>query len=144
MNTNESNKQFLLDELCSLTELSKRTIRFYIQEGLVSRPEGSKRGSFYTQEHLNQLLEIQKWQRVGVSLERIKELLINPLGGETALPPPRKQPGEIEVWSHIHLGDGIQLQIEPNKAGLTPEQLRLLSQKTIELLKALKGKEKAK
>ncbi len=143
MNSNESIKQFALDELCALTELSKRTIRFYIQEGLVARPEGSKRGSFYTRDHLDQLLEIQKWQRAGLSLDRIRELLIDPLGGEQVPPLRKKQPGEIEVWSHIHLGEGIELHIEPGKAGLTPEQLRQLSRKTIELLKAIKGKEKA-
>ena len=141
MNKNESSKIFSLDELCSLTDMSKRTIRYYIQEGLVDRPGGSKRGSFYTQKHLNQLLEIQKWQRAGLSLDRIKELLIDPLSGGQAIPPVRKKPGEIQVWSHMHLGEGIELHIEPNQAGLTPEQLRELSKKMLELVKAIKGKE---
>jgi len=32
--------------------------------------------------------------------------------------------GHLTVQSHIHLADGIELVIEPGRAGMTPEQLR--------------------
>ena len=112
-----------------------------MQEGLIDRPEGAKKGAFYTQKHLSQLLEVQKWQRAGLSLARIKELLIDPLTGGQELPLPKKQPGEVEVWSRIHIGEGIELNIEPSKAGLSPEQVRELNKQIVALTKALKSKE---
>ena len=36
------------DELSTLTDLPRRTVRSYIQHGLVDRPEGAKRGAYYT------------------------------------------------------------------------------------------------
>jgi len=139
--TNEPEK-FTLDELCSLVDVPKRTIRFYMQEGLVDRPEGAKRGAYYLRRHLEQLLEIQKWQKAGLSLERIKELLAGP-EGEGPLPPPRRRrPGELEVWSHLVIRDGVELHIEPRQADLTPEQIRELSRGVMALVKRITGKEK--
>ena len=39
-------KTYTLDELSSLTAVPKRTIRFYVQSGLVPKPEGANRGAF--------------------------------------------------------------------------------------------------
>ncbi|MEO0077829.1 MAG: MerR family transcriptional regulator, partial [candidate division WOR-3 bacterium] len=64
-----------IEELCSLTGLTVRTIRYYIQMGVVAPPEGQKRGAYYTRHHLEQLLAVRRWRNSGVSLERIKELL---------------------------------------------------------------------
>jgi len=129
---NEDQK-FSLEEVCDLTGFSKRTVRFYIQEELVDRPEGAGRGAWYGRNHLDQLVEIRKWQRAGLTLDRIRELL----QGQTVdqLPPPRRQPGEIEVWSHILLKSGLELHIEPGKAGLSPEQLREFTRRLLTTLK---------
>jgi DNA-binding transcriptional MerR regulator len=126
-----------LDDICALVEMNKRTIRYYIQKGLVARPEGTGKGAFYGHQHLAQLLAIRKWKAAGVSLERIQDIL---LGENTAhrngapVPPPlaRKQ-GAVEVWSHLLIDDGIELHIEPRRAGLTPEQVRSLFQEITEL-----------
>lgn len=42
---NKNTQKFTLDDLSRLVELPKRTIRYYIQQGLVDRPEGAKRGA---------------------------------------------------------------------------------------------------
>lgn len=115
------------DELCTLVELPARTVRYYIQLGLVDRPDGQNRGARYAVRHAEQLLTIKKWQAAGLSLERIRELL---RGDENSLPPPRpKAPGTIEVWSRLLVAPGIELHVEAGEAGLTPEQLRLLFRK---------------
>ena len=54
----EIKKKFSLEELSELTGISRRTIRFYIQKGLMNGPEGEKRGAYYTTEHLEDLLRI--------------------------------------------------------------------------------------
>jgi DNA-binding transcriptional MerR regulator len=120
------NQEFSINELCGLCDLPIRTVRFYIQQGLVSRPVGEKKGAKYGKEHLDQLLSIKKWQAAGLSLERIRELLAEPEKDD--IPAKPRWPGMVEVWSHLHVADGLELHIEPNRAGLSPEQLRAFLQ----------------
>ncbi len=118
---NES-KTFTLDEIAALAELPRRTVRYYIQSGLIDRPLGVGKGAYYTQRHVEQLLLVRKWQLAGLSLERIGELLKQPAAGP--LPPTPRRAGTVEVWSHLVVADGVELTLEPSRAGLTPEQLR--------------------
>ena len=75
MNTPAETKRFSLEELCSLTDLPKRTVRYYIQIGLMDRPEGETKGAFYLASHLEQLVEIKRLTQAGVNLERSREVL---------------------------------------------------------------------
>lgn len=110
-----------LAELCVLADLPPRTVRYYVQIGLVERPEGETRAARYGARHLEQLLLIKKWTAAGVSLERIRELL----QGERAPVPPRPRGvGSVEVCSHLMVADGVEVVIEPGRAGLSPEQVR--------------------
>ncbi len=34
----------------------------------------------------------------------------------------------VEVWSSVTLADGVELQVEPGRAGMTPEQVRAFIQ----------------
>ena len=45
-------KTFTLDELATLAELPRRTVRYYIQCGLVDRPQGIGKGALYTERHI--------------------------------------------------------------------------------------------
>ena len=126
---------FSLDELCALAELPKRTVRYYIQIGLLPRPEGEKRGAHYLASHLEQLLRIRKLTQSGVSLERIREVL----SGEPAPVPTRpRSGGTVEVWSHLVLADGVELTIEPGRAGLSPEQVRQLFRSAMALYEEIR------
>lgn len=128
---------FSLDELCVLSGLPKRTVRYYIQQGLVARPVGETRAARYGREQLTQLLEIQKWQRAGLSLERIAELLAGEAAGD--VPPSRPRgAGTVEVWSHLVLGDGIELHVEPGRARLSPEQVRSLMGRVRDALESIR------
>lgn len=111
-----------IDELCRLTALTRRTVRFYVQKGLVPAPEGEKRGAWYTAEHLERLLAIRKWSNAGLSLEAIAELLG---GGQDKLPPLKPlRPGTVEVRSHLVVADGVELVVSPERARMSPEMLR--------------------
>ena len=116
-----STRTYSLDELCTLSELPRRTVRYYIQLGLVDRPVGETRAAHYTSHHLEQLLQIRKWAEAGVSLERIRELLD---GAPPPVPPRPRASGTVEVWSHLVVADGIEITLEPSRAGLTPQQAR--------------------
>ena len=112
-----------IDQLATLTGLTARTVRYYIQHGLVSRPEGAKRGAYYERRHVEQLLLIRRWTEAGLSLDRVRELI-------TGAPedPPRRAapPGSVEVWSRVTVADGLEVHLEPGRAGLAPEQMRAL------------------
>ena len=116
-----SEKTFTLDELCTLTDLTKRTVRYYMQLGLVERPIGETRAAHYTSRHLDQLLRIKQLTEAGVSLGRIREVMA---GGDTPVPTRQRRPGSIEVRSHLFVAPGLEIQISPEEAGMTPEQVR--------------------
>jgi DNA-binding transcriptional MerR regulator len=71
------------------------------------------------------LQQIRRWTDDGLSLERVRELFEAERNPQ--LPIARSRRGEVEVWSHIVLDDGVELHIEPGRAGLSPEQVRALA-----------------
>lgn len=99
-----------------------RTIRFYIQKGLLPGPEGEKRGAYYTDAHLADLLRIKQWQESGLSLDAIAGLLA--AKHEAPIPPLRA--GAVEVRSHLVIADGVEFVVSPDRARLTQAQLRQL------------------
>jgi DNA-binding transcriptional MerR regulator len=138
-------KKFTIDEICALVEMNKRTVRYYIQKELVDRPEGVGKGAFYGHTHLEQLLSIRKWKTAGLSLDRIQEILAGEKGdyySDKPVPPPlSKKQGVVEVWSHMHVGDGIEVHIEPKRAGLSAEQVRALFREIMNLYKKIREEE---
>lgn len=129
-------ERYSLDELAALAGVTARTVRYYIAQGLVERPQGEKRGAHYLRRHLEQLLLVRRWSDAGLSLERIRELL----AGAPEDPPPRPaRPGTVEVWSRVLLADGLELHIEPARAGLDSQQLRDLVREVAQLYRALRG-----
>jgi DNA-binding transcriptional MerR regulator len=117
----DAEQQHSISELCILVDMPVRTLRYYVQTGLVDRPDGGTKGAKYGAKHLEQLLLIKKWSASGVSLERIKELLH---GEEAPVPAKTRRAGSIYVCSHLLVADGVEIVLEPSRAGLTPEQVR--------------------
>ena len=119
---------FSLDELATLAALPKRTVRYYIQLGLLDRPVGETRGAHYLPSHLDALLRIRQLTEAGISLERVRAVL---RGDPPAVPPRARQPGSVEVRSHIWIAPGVELQVSPEQAEVTPEDIRQLAQAVI-------------
>jgi DNA-binding transcriptional MerR regulator len=132
-------KKFSLDDLCTLSDTSKRTVRYYMQIGLVNPPIGSTKAAHYLHQHLDQLLTIRKLSDAGVSLERIREVLS---GEAPPVPPRQRQPGSVEVRSHLFIADGVELEISPEQAGLSPEQVRTLVRAVMKAYQDLQGENK--
>lgn len=114
--------KFSLQQLSEKTDVPERSIRFYIQKGLLPRPQGEKRAAYYTEGHLAELLRIRQWQEAGLSLDAIGDLL--QAKREAPISPAR--PGAIEVRSHLIIAEGLELVVAPERAGLTQSQLRQL------------------
>lgn len=132
---------FSLDDLCKKTGLPVRTVRYYIQMGLIDRPEGGGRGAFYAQRHLDQLLVVLNLQRKGMSLEAIREFASRAEPARAAAAAPRMA-GGVEVWTHLNVEDGVELHIEPGRAGLSPEQVRSLFAEVLALYERVKREKK--
>lgn len=69
--------QYTINELSELTGFPRRTIRYYIQEGLLDPPAGRGRGGFYNDSHMSKLLTIKALQERGLSLAAITGLIKN-------------------------------------------------------------------
>ena len=111
---------FTLDQLCTLADCPKRTVRYYVQLGLVDRPVGETRAARYGRRHLEQLLQIRQLAGSGVSLERIRDVL----GGAAPPVPSRaRAPGSVQLRSHVLVAPGVELQIDPEEAGMPTERL---------------------
>ncbi len=64
--------RYTIDDLVRLTGLQRRTIRFYVEKGLLAPPAGRGRGGFYGEAQLARLREILKSREEGRSLDSIR------------------------------------------------------------------------
>ena len=71
-NKSMKRKKYTIKELSELTGISRRTIRFYIQEGILEPPAGRGRGGFYFDSHLKKIEEIRRLRFSGMGLESIR------------------------------------------------------------------------
>jgi|WetSurMetagenome_2_1015567.scaffolds.fasta_scaffold44335_2 DNA-binding transcriptional MerR regulator len=113
-----------LEGLCRRSGLTRRTVRFYIQMGLVDHPVGTTRGAHYTAKHLEQLLTIRQLRDAGMSLDGIGRRL-NP---QPAVPPAAAvsaSAGVPEIWRRVKLCDGVELHFR-DSGSLSPAQAELL------------------
>lgn len=70
-----------LKELVKATEVSERTIRYYIQEGILPPPQGAGPASRYGLEHLTRLSLVRRFKAL-LPLSKIKELMSELAPGE--------------------------------------------------------------
>ncbi len=66
---------YTIEQLCELTGFPRRTIRYYVQEGIVEPPSGRGRGGFYYDSQLMTLMRIKKLQNSGLKLADIRIIL---------------------------------------------------------------------
>lgn len=131
----ETKKKFSLEELSELTGISRRTIRFYIQRGLMSGPEGEKRGAFYTTEHLEDLLRIKRATEKHVPLNEIRK-------ADTEEERPALQVGSVTVCTHICLGVGLTLVVDHKSSELSGEKFKEFAEALCEFIEEFKNKER--
>jgi DNA-binding transcriptional MerR regulator len=96
-----------IDELADLGGVSRRTVRYYVQEGLIPPPLGVGRGRHYGPSHLDRLLEVKARQEAGLSLEQIRARR-TPGSGRPEPPP---QPFPRSTWRRLALAPGIELHV---------------------------------
>ena len=104
-----------IGDLADSAGLSRRAIRFYVQQGLIPAPLGRGRGRHYDATHLDRLRRIAQLQSAGHSLDAIRRIL----AGQEAPPPPSAAPRRVagpslsaELWTRLHLIEGVELHYD--------------------------------
>src|SRR6478672_10629713 len=106
---------------------SARSIRFYVANGLLERPEGTGTAATYNYRHFLQLLAIKIRQREGVTLDTIKQEVKDVTGDSLerrvatslasalgATVETRKQSDNDDAtasWRRLPVADGVELHV---------------------------------
>ena len=108
--TPPNDARYGIQELVQATGVPRRTLRFYVQRGLVPPPKGAGRGHYYTRSHLERVLQVRELQEQGRSLREIEGLLLDgeQLGTDHATPTPVPVP---ELVTRIRLAEGLELLV---------------------------------
>lgn len=140
-----------LDELAQEAQVAPRTVRYYVQRGLLPAPEFRGRDTAYGRSHLLGLLAIKRLQQAGLPLDAIEARLagasekeLERLGStavvELELPPPGSVPAPPkglpgrgpspspalgESWERVRLANGLELHIRSD-AGATAKRIARL------------------
>jgi DNA-binding transcriptional MerR regulator len=115
---------YTIGELAELGGVSRRTVRYYVQEGLIPPPAGLGRGAHYGKEHLEALLRVKAMQERGLLLEEIRLALSSgkarPAGTKSPLPVPRS------YWSRMEVLPGLEIHVGSRYQIPTPAKLEEL------------------
>jgi len=66
--------QYTIEELSTQSGISRRTIHFYVQQGVLPAPAGAGLGARYTADHLLRLQAVPILRQQGQRLDQIREL----------------------------------------------------------------------
>jgi hypothetical protein len=115
---------------------SARSVRFYVANGLLDRPEGTGTAATYGYRHMLQLLAIKIRQREGQSLDKIKTEMKDITGDAlerriaTSLAPALTSGADNTVetedqhsykWRRAPVADGIELHIREDSPAAREE-----------------------
>jgi DNA-binding transcriptional MerR regulator len=122
-----------IEELADAAGLTRRGIRFYVQQGLIPAPHGVGRGKHYDKSHLDQLLRVRELQSSGHSLDEIRTLLTGDMPAEarkSAVPVERAiRPAlRAQLWRRLRIIEGVELSFDAAKFDPSPESLMALKE----------------
>jgi DNA-binding transcriptional MerR regulator len=110
-----------IGELADAAGLSRRAVRFYVQQKLLPTPLGRGRGRHYDATHLDRLRTIQELQQAGHSLDAIRQIVQGspaPAPDEANVEPRRFRARPVltaELWTRIRLMEGVELSFDSTR-----------------------------
>jgi DNA-binding transcriptional MerR regulator len=132
---------------------SARSIRFYVANGLLERPEGTGTSATYNYRHFLQLLAIKIRQREGVTLDAIKKemreltgdrlearvatSLAAALGATVETRKNNTDDDRAASWRRLPVADGVELHVRDDSPAARDDALRPRSQAVPEPVRAL-------
>jgi len=118
-----------IEELAALGGVTRRTVRYYVQEGLIPAPLGVGRGRHYGPEHFARLQAVKALQEQGRTLDEVRDELER--GGarrrraEAAIRP--EPPVERSAWTRVEVVPGVELHVSAGRRLPPPGRLRELA-----------------
>ena len=123
--------RYAIGDLADLGGVSRRTVRYYVQEGLLPAPLGVGRGNHYGREHLEQLLRVKAMQEAGRTLDEIRESLdgrkSRRQSSRTFESAERDLLLRRSVWRRVTLAPGVELQVSGDVRLPSPGKLNELA-----------------
>ncbi len=101
-----------IDELAAAAGLTRRAVRFYVQQKLLPPPAGAGRGSRYDRSHLDRLREVVALQAAGHPLDAIRRMAAGQPVPPPAGPAKRRPALAAELWARVPLADGVELSFD--------------------------------
>lgn len=123
---NDDNRH-TIDDLEQMTGVSRRTIRYYVQSGLLPPADGPGRGRHYGEHHMAGLARIQEAKRLGTSLAGMK----NDRQGNEGNPSQPSEPGGTNAGPATRFllaKEGVWLEVADGAAVPTTLQLARISE----------------
>src|SRR5215475_13861973 len=123
-----SETSYKLDELAAAAGVSPRTVRYYVQRGLLPAPTFRGKDTAYGDDHLARLQAIRKLQEQYLPLDAIQaelerrgadEILRSEAEARVPFPIPRPPPVPIapsHVWRRYELRDGVEIHLREDVA----------------------------
>jgi DNA-binding transcriptional MerR regulator len=111
---------YKLDELAEAAGVSPRTVRYYVQRGLLPAPPFRGRDTVYGAEHLERLQTIRRLQEQYLPLDAIQAELEGRGAPAPKLPAPVPAPARVSApsparWLRVPVGDGLELLVEERR-----------------------------
>jgi DNA-binding transcriptional MerR regulator len=133
----EMTDRMSIDELADAAGLTRRAVRYYVQQKLLPAPLGVGRGKHYDATHLARIRRLRELQAAGYALDAIRTILE---GGEAPEPPPTARPkprpaGQVQLWNRVKISEGLELHLDMKRFNVDIAQLAMAR----ELLRAAFG-----
>lgn len=124
-----------IGEIADLTGVSRRTVRFYVQRGLIDPPVGLGRSSHYTAAHAEQIQRVLALQRGGLRLEEISALPETKRAEiDDRLLASAARTREPKVVLRVALAPGVRLELDADMTPPTAEQIQRLAEAVKKIL----------
>jgi len=136
---------YKLEDLAKLAGVSPRTVRYYVQRGLLPAPTFRGKDTAYGDDHLARLQAIRKLQEQYLPLDAIQaelerrgaeEILRSPHPHPIPQPIPRPHPPPVtsaQSWRRYELRDGVEIHLRedvaPSVGNLVNDLAKLFGQK---------------
>lgn len=121
-----------IEELAVLGGVTRRTVRYYVQQGLLPAPLGLGRGQHYGPQHLARLQAVKALQERGLSLDEVRAELGR--GGSRRRPAAaaatRAPASEAapSAWRRIEIAPGVELHVASDRRMPPADLLRQLAE----------------
>ena len=111
-------KRYGIDELANLVGVSRRTVRFYVQQGLLQAPLGVGRGKHYGPEHLARLRAVKALQVQGLSLDEVRLKVAGERDSAEVSALAAMPVSEVSGsrWTRLEIAPGVELHLSGGRS----------------------------